>query len=74
MEIVDDLLNGFPILDRRFKSSVQLQSPSLELLGITTDFQVGEAMHLDWREAVDHDVDRLAEKCQMRRLPALCRL
>ncbi len=41
-EIVGDPLNGFPILDRRLRSSVHLQSPSLKLFGITTDFQVAE--------------------------------
>ena len=57
--------------DRGFKSSFYLQSSSLVLLGITTDFQVAEAIRLDRREAVDHDVDGVAEKVLAAVLAAL---
>ena len=70
-EIVGDPLNGFPILDRRFRSSVHLQSPSLKLFGITTDFQVAESMHFDGREADDLDVDGVAEQVLAAALAAL---
>ena len=47
-------------------SSVQivchLQSPSLKLFGGTTDSQVAEAIHFDGREAVDHEVNVVAEQ------------
>ena len=71
MEIIGDPLNGFPILGRCFKSSVQLQSPSLKLFGITSDFQVAEAINLDGHGAVDHDVEGVAEKVLAAVLAAL---
>ena len=61
-EIVGDALDGFTILDRLYRSSIQRQSPSLTLFGITTDFQVGGDIHLNRRKDVDHDADGIAEQ------------